>query len=507
MKLDCKAIRYLSKDDWRTLVAVEMGMKNHEYVPVSLICNIANLRYGGGKKSINNIHKFKLLFHDARKYDGYKLTYLGYDYLGLKALVSRDIISFVGNQIGVGKESDIYVVANDKNEEMILKLHRLGRVSFKTIKNNRDYLQHRKSASWLYLSRLSALKEFAYMKALYDNGFPVPQPIDCNRHCIVMTRVKGYPLTQIVELRHPRKVYSDLMNLIVRLANYGLIHGDFNEFNIMISDDEEITLIDFPQMVSTSHLNAEYYFDRDVNCIRSYFEKRFNFIGEQYPKFSDYKQSLYNLDVLISASGFTKDLQKDMDDLTKEQDDDDENEENSGDEQTSTTNENESKDNKDNEDEDDDEEEEEDEEDDDEEDDEDVDEEEEEDEKVDNGQMKKKDDGVKEITKNMKGLVNNNRNFKFSDVNEYEPAPIVLRKEFIDEMNVLENVQAEPVVEEDVILDEEALEAERKREQQVRIANRVKKQLTKSQKTRVSARNTAKSRSRTEVKNHINAFI
>ena len=26
----------------------------------------------------------------------------------------------------------------------------------------------------------------------------------------------------------------------------------------------DVTLIDFPQMVSTSHSNAEYYFDRDV---------------------------------------------------------------------------------------------------------------------------------------------------------------------------------------------------------------------------------------------------
>lgn len=58
---------------------------------------------------------------------------------------------------------------------------------------------------------------------------------------------------------HPGRVYSDLMNLIVKLASYGLIHGDFNEFNLMISDDEKITMIDFPQMVSTSHPNAEMY--------------------------------------------------------------------------------------------------------------------------------------------------------------------------------------------------------------------------------------------------------
>lgn len=321
MKLDPKALRYLSKDDFRTLVAVEMGMKNHELVPVSLICTIANLKYGGTKKSIQTLHKFKLLFHDGRNYDGYKLTYLGYDFLALKTLVSRGVCSYVGNQIGVGKESDIYIVANDDNQEMVLKLHRLGRVSFKTIKNNRDYLKHRKSASWLYLSRLAALKEFAYMKALYENGFPVPTPIDYNRHCIVMSRARGYPLTQIVQLRHPSKVYSDLMNLIVKLASYGLIHGDFNEFNILINDEEEITLIDFPQMVSTSHLNAEMYFDRDVTCIRVFFEKRFNFIGERWPKFKDC-QNIHSLDVEISASGFTRDMEKEFQDLSKQQDDD-----------------------------------------------------------------------------------------------------------------------------------------------------------------------------------------
>lgn len=59
-------------------------------------------------------------------------------------------------------------------------------------------------------------------------------------------------------MKNPEAVYSELMNLIVRLANSGLIHSDFNEFNLMIDDQEKITLIDFPQMVSTSHPNAEW---------------------------------------------------------------------------------------------------------------------------------------------------------------------------------------------------------------------------------------------------------
>lgn len=45
-----------------------------------------------------------------------------------------------------------------------LFFHRLGRVSFRTIKSKRDYLRKGQSASWMYMSRLAAIKEFAFMK-------------------------------------------------------------------------------------------------------------------------------------------------------------------------------------------------------------------------------------------------------------------------------------------------------------------------------------------------------
>ena len=57
----------------------------------------------------------------------------------------------------------------------------------------------------------------------------------------------------------PASIYNELMELIVQLGSYGLIHCDFNEFNIMISDTGRITIIDFPQMVSISHMNAQWY--------------------------------------------------------------------------------------------------------------------------------------------------------------------------------------------------------------------------------------------------------
>ena len=60
------------------------------------------------------------------------------------------------------------------------------------------------------------------------------------------------------EVKDAAALYDDCMNLLVKLANHGLIHGDFNEFNLMVDAQDRITMIDFPQMVSTSHPNAEW---------------------------------------------------------------------------------------------------------------------------------------------------------------------------------------------------------------------------------------------------------
>ena len=64
--------------------------------------------------------------------------------------------------------------------------------------------------------------------------------------------------SQVHSVLDAASLYSECMQLIVRLANHGLIHGDFNEFNLMLDADDRITLYDFPQMISTSHANAEW---------------------------------------------------------------------------------------------------------------------------------------------------------------------------------------------------------------------------------------------------------
>lgn len=287
MKLDPTLFRYITKEEFRVLSAVEMGMRNHELVPVPLIESIAKVTRGCTYKILQSLLRNKLVGHEGKKYDGYRLTYHGYDFLALRALVMRGSVVAVGRRLGVGKESDVHFCKGPDGDVFALKLHRLGRISFRAIKTKRDYLQHREHASWMYMARLAALKEFAYMKALKDEGFPVPTPVDQNRHAVVMSFVDAVPLCRLRDLRHPQQVLERLMRLLVRLARAGIVHGDFNEFNLMVDSDEKVTLIDFPQIVHLSHINAEEHFDRDVRSVCDFFRKRMNLDVEEWPTFAE----------------------------------------------------------------------------------------------------------------------------------------------------------------------------------------------------------------------------
>ena len=202
------------------------------------------------------------------------------------------------------------------------------------------------------MSRLAALKEYSFMQVLRRNGFNVPEPVAQSRHTVVMELIDAFPLRQIQSVPDPAGLYAELIDVILRLASFGLIHGDFNEFNILIKEIEfpsepgtangKVTndkapqipdtkfeeastiptitpvIIDFPQMISIDHANAEMYFDRDIGCIKRFFERRFGFVSDVAgPHFADVRRLTAankgnRLDVEVEASGFSKKMAKDL---------------------------------------------------------------------------------------------------------------------------------------------------------------------------------------------------
>lgn len=333
MKLDVSHMRYLTGDDFRVLKAVEQGSRNHEVVPTTMIHNLSGLRsISGTHRSIGDLAKVKLVARVRNsKYDGYRLTYNGFDYMAIKTMLNRDTVYSIGNTIGVGKESDIYKVSDKSGTTKVMKIHRLGRTSFTSVRNNREYLKHsRQGTSWMHLSLLAAHKEFEFLGLLHSKGFQVPEPFDNSRHIVLMEYVKGFPMKNLRHHSNIPKLYSDLMIFALNLAKSGLIHCDYNEFNIMIKDEASMdsndcgfVVIDLPQCISIQHDDAEFFFQRDIECIRRFFKKKLKYdpkpdssmldsngFGDgykyAYPVFKRDVVRCDNLDELVSASGFSK---------------------------------------------------------------------------------------------------------------------------------------------------------------------------------------------------------
>ena len=75
-----------------------------------MIARIGKLRGGVTFKIISKLLKNKFITHINKKCtiyyiidDGYKLNYLGYDYLALQTFIKRGVIKDVIKKIGVGK--------------------------------------------------------------------------------------------------------------------------------------------------------------------------------------------------------------------------------------------------------------------------------------------------------------------------------------------------------------------------------------------------------------------
>lgn len=61
-----KYLMFISSDEIRVLVAVELGMKNHEWVPMHLIEKISKLKRANAYRVIKQLLKHKLVGHTSK---------------------------------------------------------------------------------------------------------------------------------------------------------------------------------------------------------------------------------------------------------------------------------------------------------------------------------------------------------------------------------------------------------------------------------------------------------
>ena len=268
----------LEKEDFRILMAIEIGMRRSKYVTIKNIKFYSRYKMAETLFRLNKVHKLDLIIRDSSKFEiAYILNSKAYDLLALHTLVKKNMISQLGPIIGKGKESDVYSCMDDDENILALKIYRMGRTSFRSIKKYRDILGDRTHFSWLYVNRLAAKREFEALEKIYVLKLNTPKPIGYNRHVIVMSYLRGKELVYYKSIRNPQKIFNRIIKQMKKIfQKVGMIHGDLGEFNIVLDEKGNILIIDWLQWVSRSHPNSFSLLERDIVNICNYFRKKYN---------------------------------------------------------------------------------------------------------------------------------------------------------------------------------------------------------------------------------------
>lgn len=279
-------VREMEHEDIRVLMGIELGMRRFTYVPMDQISFYARIDRSNTQYRLDRLDRFGLLQRNSEhNYIGYQLISESYDVLALNALVEKGIIDAVGESIGRGKESDVFFGKCPDGSQVALKFHRIGQNSFRKVRQLRSYVEKRSHISWLYVSRLSAEREFEGLQKVYKLGLNTPKPIAQNRHIVVMSLINGNELNETPIQGDPMPILDEILNQVERYFVQGkIIHCDLGEFNILLTEDQKVIFIDWPQWESADHPNAMSYLGRDLFNINTYFEKNYgiNFDVDQY---------------------------------------------------------------------------------------------------------------------------------------------------------------------------------------------------------------------------------
>ncbi|MDG5778052.1 serine/threonine-protein kinase RIO2 [Haloarculaceae archaeon H-GB2-1] len=262
----------LETEDFHLLSGVEQGMRFSEWVAREKLPDFSRLTAEDVDYRLDRCADRGLLERKTIQYEGYKLTFEGYDALALHTFVERDTIGGFGAPLGVGKESDVYEVQSYK--PLALKYHREGYTNFREVMREREYTADREHVSWQYTARKAAEREFDALETVYPQ-VSVPQPIDHNRHAIVMEKIDGVELSKAkLEPAQVVPVLELILDEMQTAYAEGYVHADMSEYNVFVNS-EGIVIFDWPQAVPTDHANADELLERDVENVVGYFERKY----------------------------------------------------------------------------------------------------------------------------------------------------------------------------------------------------------------------------------------
>ncbi len=244
------------------------------------IVSYSNLHKDRVEYALKNLLKLKLI---SKTEKGFKLVTAGLDVYALKILVDSEIIFGIGNPLGIGKESDVVEAISDLDQDRAIKFFRIGRISFTDTKRKRSIEKRKDIHNWLLINIEAAKREYDFLVRLKNTKMNITTPYFRSMHSIVMYRINGIRLVDYKHLQNPKDILNKTFEQIKIAYKENIINGDLSEYNIILDENNEIWIIDWPQAVTLDHPNSEFLIKRDIQNVMRFFKRKYDLqIDENY---------------------------------------------------------------------------------------------------------------------------------------------------------------------------------------------------------------------------------
>lgn len=271
-----RVLKTLKDEEWRTLAGLERSSSGFGTPDAARLARMSRLPLDRVKFATESMERKGLV---ARKGRGFALTKEGVEAMALKDYVKKDLIFALGAIIAKGKESDVFEAVTEEGSVYALKLYKIGRTSFTSVRKKRV----RESAefrSWMTANYEAARREYDALRKLEGLSDAFPKAIAYSRSTVLLEELSGVRLSQRPGLRDPAEALRRIIEAM-RLAfvDRGLVNADLSEYNIL-TDGAAVWLIDWPQAVTSSHPNSEDLLAHDVKAVVTFFARAYGVEAE-----------------------------------------------------------------------------------------------------------------------------------------------------------------------------------------------------------------------------------
>ncbi len=266
-----RALKSVKDEEWRTLAGLERSTSGYGTPDLGRLSRMSRLPPERVSFATDALEKKGLVM---RRGQGFVLTRQGVEAMALKDYVRKDLIFALGAIIAKGKESDVYEALTEEGSVYALKLYKIGRTSFTSVRKKRA----RESAefrSWMTANYDAARREYDALRKLEGLSAEFPRAVSYSRSTVLLEELSGVRLSQRPYLEDPRGSLNAVFRA-VRMAylRAGLVNADLSEYNIL-TDGARVWLIDWPQAVAAAHPNSQDLLIHDVKAVSMFFRRAY----------------------------------------------------------------------------------------------------------------------------------------------------------------------------------------------------------------------------------------